>query len=107
MEDFAAEIEELKKGVGRSFKGCFLAGGAITSLFTNKKIRDYDLYFKSKEHFVDAVRCMYEDGCWCVAITPRAITFIENNATVYQLMSFSWFDSAQQIFNKFDFTCVM
>ncbi len=105
MEDFSAEVETLIKGVG-TIKDCFLAGGAITSLFANRKIRDYDLYFKNKEAF-EAVRGMYEDGCWCVAITPRAITFIENNATVYQLMSFSWFRTADQIFDKFDFTCVM
>lgn len=106
MEDFSAEVETLTKGVGR-IKDCFLAGGAITSLFTNRKIRDYDLYFKNKNAFIEAVRGRYEDGCWCVAITPRAITFIENNQTVYQLMSFSWFQTAEQIFDKFDFTCVM
>src|ERR1700721_3436688 len=106
MEDFSAEVETLVKG-GGAIKDCFLAGGAITSLFTNRRIRDYDLYFKNKDAFVEAVRGMYEDGCWCVAITPRAVTFIENNETVYQLMSFSWFQTAEQIFDKFDFTCVM
>jgi hypothetical protein len=94
MEDFSAEVEMLTNGVG-GIKGCFLAGGAITSLFINRKIR------------LEAVRGMYEDGCWCVAITPRPITFIENNETVYQLMSLSWFQTAEQIFDKFDFTCLM
>lgn len=28
---------------------CVLAGGAITSLFTNREINDFDLYFTSKE----------------------------------------------------------
>jgi hypothetical protein len=106
MEGFSAEVEMLVKSVG-VIKGCFLAGGAITSLFTNRKIRDYDLYFKNRESFIEAVHAMYDDGCWCVAITPRAITFIENNEAVYQLMSFSWFETAEQIFDKFDFTCVM
>jgi hypothetical protein len=45
---------------------------------------------------------MYADACWCVAITPR-----ENNETVYQLMPFAWFETANQIFDKFDFTAVM
>ncbi|WP_029632066.1 hypothetical protein [Zavarzinella formosa] len=107
QEDYTKEVEALKKGVGRKLKGCFLAGGAITSLFTNRKIRDYDLYFKNKESFLDAVAWMYEDNCWCVSVTPRAITFIEDNETVYQLMSFAWFETSQQIFDKFDFTCCM
>jgi hypothetical protein len=107
MEDFHSEVAHLKKALKRNFKGCFLAGWAITSLFTNRKIRDYDLYFKNKERFLDALRWTYDAGSWCVAITPRAITFIDNNEIVYQLMSFAWFETAEQIFDRFDFTCCM
>lgn len=105
-EDFSQEIEALTLGVGE-IKGCFLAGGAITSLFTSKKIRDYDLYFKTPQAFKDAVRAAYDNGWWCVSITERAITFIENNETVYQMMSFDWFETPKAIFDKFDFTINM
>lgn len=107
MDDFSGEIKALRDGVGFAFKGCFLAGGAITSLFSNKKIRDYDLYFKDKASFMEAVADMYGDGCWCVSISSRAITFKKNDEFIYQLMCFSWFESPESIFERFDFTCCM
>jgi len=36
-----------------------LSGGAITSLFTNRKIRDYDLYFKNKNQRIHRSRAGY------------------------------------------------
>lgn len=105
-EDFQKEINFLSAQL-TEFKGAFLAGGAITSTFTNKPIRDFDLYFKTKGDFLKAVSLAYDESFWCVAITPRAITFIENNDTVYQFMCFDWFETAQKIFDKFDFTCCM
>ena len=30
---------------------CYLAGGAITSIFTNKEINDYDIFFKHKKRY--------------------------------------------------------
>lgn len=106
QENYGQEIKELKAVTG-VFKGCFLAGGAITSKFSGKKIRDYDLYFKSREAFTEAVEAAYDDGWWCLSVTDRAITFIENNETIFQLMCFDWFESAQAIFDRFDFTCCM
>jgi len=106
QENYAEEIKALKSKTG-VLKGCFLAGGAITSMFSGKNIRDYDLYFKNKEAFVDALQAAYDDGWWCLSVTPRAITFIENNETIFQLMCFDWFETAQAIFDRFDFTCCM
>lgn len=104
---YAPEIEHALKGITVKFKDCYLAGGAITSTFTGKNIRDYDLYFKNEESFKCAVKRCFEEGFWCVALTKRAITFIEDNTTVYQLMFFDWFDTADKIFQKFDFTVCM
>lgn len=42
----------------------------------------------------------------CCDNSPRH-NFYRNNETVYQLMSFSWFRTADQIFDQFDFTSVM
>ena len=35
--------------------GAFAAGGAVTSVFTNRDINDVDVYFKSREAFEYAV----------------------------------------------------
>lgn len=105
MENFDKEIEKAAKPYF-GIKGAYLAGGAITSVFTNKPIKDYDLYFKDKMSFVRAVDSAYEDGWYCLAHTDRAITF-SDSGTVVQLMSFDWFPTAQSIFDKYDFTVCM
>lgn len=85
---------------------CMIAGGALTSIFTNQPINDVDLYFKSKSAFIAAVREAYDDHLWCVAATDRAVTFKKGNATI-QMMHFDFFLDAHQIFDAFDFTVCM
>ena len=53
---------------------------------------------KVKKPSLIALQAAYEDGWWCLSVTPRAITFIENNETIFQLMCFDWFEMAQAIF---------
>lgn len=108
MDDFKQLNDSIFKNSDLNyFKGGYLAGGAITSTYSGRKIRDYDLYFKTQKDFEDAVRAAFENYFWCVAITKRAITFINNNKTVYQFMCFDWFENAEKIFQKFDFTACM
>lgn len=45
LENIPEDIYEILKE-----QQCFVAGGAITSLFTNRKINDIDVYFRSQEH---------------------------------------------------------
>jgi hypothetical protein len=105
MEDFSREVKLCDQNYFGT-RGCFLAGGAITSIFTNKPINDYDLYFKSEKDFCNAVFDAFDQGWFCLAQTERAITF-SDNGTIVQMMSFDWFPTAQDIFNKYDFTCCM
>jgi hypothetical protein len=86
--------------------GAWVAGGALTSVYTGQAINDVDLYFKDKASFEDAVRGAYDDGMWCVAKTSRAVTFVYG-ASVVQLMHFNWFEDPRTIFDSFDFTCCM
>lgn len=83
----------------------FLAGGAITSLFTNKEINDLDIYFRSKEELSDF---LYEEmrGNWVVAHTAKAFLFKYQNLKV-QAIYFRYFDKAEDIFKTFDFTVCM
>jgi hypothetical protein len=87
-------------------KGGFVAGGAITSVFTAKPINDADIYFKSRAAFEYAVFQAYEDGLWCVDTSKRAVTF-SDNGRIEQLMHFDFFPTAEDIFKAFDFTINM
>lgn len=86
--------------------GSFIAGGSLTSVFTNQPINDVDLYFKTKQAFIDAVRDAYDTGLWCVAASDRAVTFAHGN-NIIQLMLFDFFGTAEAIFEAFDFTACM
>lgn len=100
------EKAKLLKEFGFETEGAFIAGGALTSVFTNKTIHDFDLYYKSEQGFRAALDRAYSSGLWCVAVSKRAITFTRGNA-IYQLMCFRWFPTAEAIFDSFDFTCCM
>lgn len=87
--------------------GAFVAGGAVTSVFTNQPINDVDVYFKSREAFAAAVIDAYDDHrSWNVATSKRAVTFANGN-DVMQFMYFDFFPTAQDIFKSFDFTICM
>lgn len=86
--------------------GAFIAGGALTSSFTGQPIKDVDMYFKSKNLFMDAVEQAYDEGLWCIAASDRAVTFVTGDKII-QLMHFDFFETAEAIFDAFDFTVCM
>lgn len=103
----AAELVKIRQAASYfEPAGAFIAGGALTSAFTAQPINDVDLYFKSRDRFVEAVHQAYDDGLWCVAVTTRAVTFAHGNS-ILQLMHFDWFADAAAVFDAFDFTCCM
>lgn len=106
MTSYAAEIAKIKEKCS-TIEGAFVAGGAVTSVFTGKVINDVDIYFKSREAFEYAVAEAYENGFWCVAATKRAVTFVDHGGVPIQFMHFDFFPTAQDIFAAFDFTVVM
>lgn len=107
MKQHIKELEKIKGAASHFFpKGAFIAGGALTSAFTNMPINDVDIYFKTKEDFINAVGSAYEECLWCVAASDRAVTFVHQE-NVIQLMHFDFFNSAEDIFDAFDFTVAM
>lgn len=106
-------LENLKKG------GCFIAGGSVTSVFTNKEIADIDIYVPNKKAAVAI--CGWAFGCedvsYCasesfagivVSTTERSITLKDKYTDIlYQVIMFDNFSSPEEIFNKFDFTVCM
>jgi len=104
---YEAERKLIMQASPLSFDGAFIAGGAVTSAFTNAKINDVDVYFKSRRAFETGVYQAYEDGLWCVAASKRAVTFAGRNNDIAQLMHFDYFPTADAIFAAFDFTVCM
>lgn len=101
-----SERETLKAGAGR-WDDAWLAGGAITSIFTKQPIKDYDIYFKSNKAFVDAVyKAFEEDGLYCLNVSKRAVTF-SRGSDILQFICCDFFETPQAIFDSFDFTVCM
>lgn len=91
--------------------GCWIAGGAITSVFTGKEINDIDVYFPNKEAFSNVMASIYDndvsfgDAHIC-HITDKSI-LLQSDSKDVQFIVFKFFDSVQEIFDSFDFTAVM
>jgi len=97
-----------------------IAGGAITSIFTNREINDLDVYFRSQEKALACVRDMYgksEFDCpsfdlICTNYTDKTILFTEKgknreDALKVQFIIFRYFTNPDDVFDSFDFTACM
>lgn len=103
---FDVEKMKLIAMLPSKFKGAYIAGGAIRSVFTNSEISDLDIYFKNKEAFIEAVVGAFDCRMWCVSVSKRAVTFAYGT-TIVQFMYFDFFPEAKNIFENFDFTVCM
>ena len=99
-----------------------IAGGAITSIFTDKEINDLDVYFRTFEDMEVFIRNAYgetsslatnldldlpEAHLWCISHTPRSILFTCGERKV-QVIHFKLFpEGPNEIFQSFDFTMNM
>lgn len=96
-----AMVSQLKK-----YK-CFIAGGAITSLFTGTQINDLDIYFRNEESCIKFVEDSWEDrDDWINMLTKKSILMRLDNKLI-QVIHFNFFKNAQEIFDSFDFTVCM
>lgn len=100
----------LKKKLGSYYEmfkdyNCFLAGGAINSLFTHSEINDYDLYFRNQQDLYDFMT-EYSNSSWIISDSDKSFT-IKMGELIVQPIFFRYFDSAKQIFESFDFTVCM
>ena len=91
-----------------------LAGGAITSLFTNAIINDLDIYFKDKNGFCKVIHEAYSNE-WVNGFnqlrvnhtTDRSILCSGEHDIKIQLIVYKLFPTINDIFNAFDFTINM
>jgi len=90
--------------------GAIIAGGAITSLFTGQEVNDLDIYFRSKESFSRFMAGLMSGDygySTIVNITDRSVTATDHREMKGQFVVFRFFESAQDIFDTFDFTANM
>ena len=99
------EKKRLKVNAG-AWEGAWLAGGAIVSTFTKQPVKDYDIYFKSKQAFADAVYAAFDDYAYCLNVSKRAVTF-SHAGNILQFICCDFFETPQDIFDSFDFTVCM
>lgn len=115
------------------FKSCnvYLAGGSITSIFTNKEVNDLDLYFTSYENFekfyltvqqiedaelneIDPLSNVYkrmiceeEYKLYPVCLTEKSITFTGFSGRQVQCILFNFPKTPEDLFKSFDFSVNM
>ena len=119
------ELNKLKKGFPSSLwealadHGCIIAGGAITSVFTNTEINDYDIYFRSKEDFTKIFKEVYHEqydetleydlgfyDATASVVTKKALLLFHGESKIQFIVN-DFYQTPEQIFEHFDFTCCM
>lgn len=95
---------------------CVLAGGAITSLFTNREINDFDIYFTSNEGlssvFGQIFGVVEEDfiapyDFITKFATKRSMLCVTRAQQKVQLIHYKIHENVQSVFDSFDFEHVM
>ena len=109
--DYVKEKSKLKRLLPKTFQllkkyNCYIAGGAITSLFTGKEINDIDVYFKSKDDLFDFLTTELESE-YIIYVTKKAITYKLTNSETVQFVFMNYYENAKEIFDDFDFTINM
>lgn len=96
-----------------------IAGGAITSIFSETEINDYDIYFRKQEDLVAFIVNAYNAEKYstglnfedmtpftlvCTHKTDRSITFNDrHNDSTLQLIHYAFHETPESIFEGYDF----
>jgi len=109
---YKKEIKKLKEIIPEfiydivdDWQNMYVAGGAITSIFTNKEVNDLDFYFTSKKYYTEILDAIISNST-IVSVTEKSI-LVNHSGQLLNFILFDIFESANDIFNKFDFTVVM
>lgn len=89
-------------------KSFFLAGGAITSIFTNKEVNDLDIYPKTKMAYFKLLDFMYNRATILSCTEKSVYGMHSEDGTNYNInvINLGVFDEAEDIFKNFDFSIV-
>lgn len=84
----------------------YIAGGTVTSLFSNRDINDIDIYFRDENSLVNFLYDIWDDRQFVLAHTKKA-TLLKYDDVEIQLVHFDYFADIDAIFDTFDFTVCM
>ena len=105
--NYSKQLEILRRHIPiDNTKGIFVAGGALTSIFTKTEINDVDMYFQTKDDFAAVLETLVDAGYFVTFLSNKAVTLVKGNETV-QLIYYKYFNSVEDIFNEFDFSINM
>jgi len=87
---------------------CIVAGGIISRIFSGRSLEgvDIDVYFRSPKLLANALYSISGKSDIVFDYTDKSI-MIKSGDVVVQFIIIDYFDSADKIFEKFDYTCVM
>ena len=134
-EEFGHEFAKLKGMLGedlieqlRLHEG-YIAGGALTSIFTKNEVNDFDLYFRTKRQLEEFTMSCFgicgtygddghfqsleEDDAYPnksiinMGATDKSVMFTAFGGHIIQIIAFDVFPDATDIFDKFDFSINM
>jgi len=100
------EIKSIVESIMEITKDIFVAGGALTSIFTKQPINDLDFYFKNKQTLEDTLQHLTDDNWFLSFASKKALTLVKGEEIV-QLIYYKYFNSIQDIFKEFDFSVNM
>lgn len=86
----------------------FIAGGIISRLFSGRSLEgaDVDVYFRSAQDLAGALKMIQGTGEIIFDYTDKSV-MIKSDKSVVQFIIIDYFKTPEELFNKFDFTCVM
>lgn len=90
--------------------GAFIAGGAITSIFSNTEVNDLDIYFPTRDSLLGAIAGIRESSYRVIvtAKTEKALLMQDSETGQYiQFITGRFYPTHESIFETFDFTCNM
>ena len=114
--NFGYEIKQIREGIGSELFNkfsnidCFLAGGAMVSIYNNRPVEDYDIYTKSAKDAFKVIFSLENQKFVCVAKTNRSALFCkgtEENKILVNVIYFNYFNNLKEVFDLFDFTVCM
>jgi hypothetical protein len=83
----------------------FIAGGALTSAFSGRRINDLDLFFRNETDFIALMEKIEAQGTLPSFRTTSALSYIIEGERVQLIRKY--FGSPEYIIGKFDFTVCM
>lgn len=94
------------------YNNCFFAGGCVRDLFTGKKIKDYDVFFKSQLAF-DAIlpalkNAAINHNCKFTVLFESTHTYtIRVGQDIFQFCKAPYTGSPKEVISRFDYTNCM